>query len=126
MPIQYDIHPQRRLVVCEAYGNLTGEDLFELHRRLNADPLLRPDFDQLFDVTTIEDDNVTADDVRRLASRPPYFAPPSRHAVVGRGPMHFGMMRMFELYRDGSAGEFRFFEDRAEAERWLDEERPRN
>jgi hypothetical protein len=119
MPIDCHVDAGRRRVIWTGSGRATGEELFEADRILRAHPEARPDFDHLQDYLAVTEVAVSAQDLRKLATRPPFFGPTSKRAVVGRGPLMFGNTRMFELQRGSVAGEFRFFEKREDAERWL-------
>jgi hypothetical protein len=123
LPITYHCDPERRLVICEAEGELTGEDLMDFDRRLREDPEITADLDQLFDLSRARGTEVSSADIRELVAPDPVFGPSSHRAFIGKSRLAFGMMRMFALYREEKSGTFRFFRDRGEAERWLAEGR---
>lgn len=119
MPIHYTCDPDRNLVICTAEGQLTGNDMRDFDNRFRNDPAITPDLDQLIDITEARITGVTAADIREMVSLEPVLGPNSNRALVAKGELAYGLMRMFELYRGGSSGTIRFFDNRGEAERWL-------
>jgi hypothetical protein len=125
MPATHAVDPQRRLIIVTATGRLTGSDLFAVDGAMRSDPAACPDYHQILDYSRITEDCVTAAELRQLSDPPPFFRPTSRRAIVASGLLAYGNMRMFELLRNGAAGTFRFFQNYADAERWVlhDEDR---
>ncbi len=123
MPIQYKIDPALALVICTAEGMLTRNDLRDFDHRFRNDPEIVPELDQLIDITKAEIMSITAADIREMVGWEPVLGPSSHRAFVAHGDLAFGLMRMFELYRGGSSGKIRFFNQREEAGRWLEEMR---
>jgi hypothetical protein len=121
MPVDLAVDVERRLVSVVGYGLLTGAELRDVDAKLRVDPDARPEFNELLDYTDVTESVVTADDLFALAQKPPFFRPTCKRALIGRGPLDYGNMRMFEILRDGAAGEWRFFHTRAAAEHWLTE-----
>ena len=124
MPIEYTIDADRQRVVCEATGNVTAEDCMALDREMRADPGNRPEFDTLYDFSAVTGTTLSAEDIRKIARQESYHTTDSHRAVVARSPLSYGYSRMFELCKMGRAGTWRIFNERGEAERWLEEDRP--
>ncbi len=119
MPVDLSVDVKRHLVLVTGYETVTGAELFTVDSELRASPTARPEFNELLDYTRVTAQAVTAKDLVALSDRPPYFAPTSKRAVAGKGQLMYGNMRMFELLRNDSAGQWRFFENRKDAEAWL-------
>jgi hypothetical protein len=122
MPIDCHVDPARRLIIWTGRGRATDDELLAVDRLMRQHPDARPDFNHLQDYSAVTEADVSPQTLRTLATQPPFFAPTSKRAIVGRGPLMFGNTRMFELQRGSVAGIFRFFETREEAERWLHHE----
>ena len=92
-----------------------------MQRRLAADPLFDPAFDQLFDLGGVTDFKLPEDYIRGGATRS-VFAPESRRVLVAPTDLAYGLARMFAAWNGGAkeAG-FRVFRKKEEAVRWLEE-----
>jgi len=121
MPSDYVIDVDRRLVITSAWDVLTSAEAMKHQDRLLVDKAFKPDFSQLLDYTRVTLVDISAAMVKQLAARN-VFLPQSRRAVVvGNSKVVFGMVRMFQTYREISGGpeQMRIFEDRDEALQWL-------
>jgi len=65
--------------------------------------------------------DITAEEAQTLGRNSPHFASTSRRAWVSASPFLFGMGRMIEIYREiaGGTEQFRVFNDREQALKWL-------
>ena len=119
MPVSSKIDKERRLVICEAFGDLVSEDGPALQRLIADDPDFDPSFSQLLDMTRVTSVDVNAEAVRRLAQTS-VFSPAARRAFVVNSEVLFGFSRMFEILRDAKgATAVKIFRSRDEAMRWL-------
>jgi len=118
MPVTYHIDASRKLVISKATGILTAADMFVHQARLRSDPMFRPEYSQLADFTEVTEVQVTAEDIRGLATGSPFRARARRALVVPR-PVLFGLARMFQAITEGQDAEVRLFDNLAEASRWL-------
>jgi hypothetical protein len=118
MPTSYFIDPVRRLVIIAADGVLTGAELLAEQRHLASEPQFQRDFSQLFDLTRVTEAQVSAEDIRAMASTTA-FGPAARRALIVAEPLLYGLSRMFQLMLDDRGGTLRIFTDRSEAEAWL-------
>jgi hypothetical protein len=122
MPCDYVIDTDRKLVITSGWDVMTGAEALDHQNRLVADKAFRPDFSQLSDFTRVTVIDISVAMAKVLAKRN-LFLPQSRRAfVVGQNkPAFFGMIRMFQSYRDmsGEPEQIRIFEDRDEALQWL-------
>lgn len=100
--IVYQIDHDRRLVVAQGRGVLTGQDIFEYQREVWS----RPDvagYSELVDMTAVERiDMASTDRIRELAFLSASMDPPSsrsRFAIVAPTDEAFGLGRMYQAYR---------------------------
>src|SRR5207302_10692214 len=104
MPCDYVIDTDQRLVITSGWDVLTGAEALEHQNRLLADKAFHPDFSQLLDYTRVTRVDIAAPMVKVLAARN-VFRPQSRRAfLVGDSKVSFGMVRMFQAYRDIAGG----------------------
>ena len=119
MAWHYEIDPKRRLVTVVAEGDLTDSNLLDTSARLRDDPDFSPAYVQLVDLRSTNGMAVTVSGIADLEARSPLFSPESRRAMVVTSDFGYWMARLFELMRDGEAGQIRIFRDMDEARRWL-------
>ena len=118
MALRYSIDKQRRLILTNAEGCVTFDDVRSHQDRLLADPEFDAGFDQLIDTTLTTKLDISAGQARTLAERR-IVSPESRRAIVATKPHIFGMGRMMEIYHldVGSGGQVFYSMD--EALKWL-------
>jgi hypothetical protein len=124
MPANYEINAPRGVIVVTVTGDLTDEGLFEMHRRLERDPAVKPTFALLLDLRQTNAISITSDGVRALADMPLVLSPGSRRAVVVPSDLGFGMARMYGMRRGSKGATVEVFRDFAEASRWIGLEVP--
>jgi hypothetical protein len=125
MPLQFQVDHGRRLVLCEAHGTLTREEIL----RYQQDVWSRPDvkgYDEMVDMSDVDTAIVTSPAaMRELAELSASMDPArgrSRFAIVAPQAAIFGLGRMYETYREmngRSTKQVAVFRDRAEAVEWL-------
>jgi hypothetical protein len=125
MAVEHAVDHEARLVTATLRGALRLEDLLKYQLEVWS----RPEFagyDELVDmngVTEVEAD--TTDNVMQLAavsSSMDAVTGPSRLAIVAEHDYHFGLGRMYQVFREDSPGSTRaigVFRTREEALRWL-------
>ncbi len=120
MPGDYVIDAERGLVISTGRGVVTRKDFVEHQARLLADPAFQPSFHQLIDLTAVTRVELSGHDIEDLASRP-VFSASSRRAWLVPRPEIFGLVRMFQTYRElhGGGEQIRIFSGREEALGWL-------
>jgi hypothetical protein len=122
MPMSYRIEPDRALVLTEAWGVLTDQDILTHKAKLLSDPAFNPAMAQISDVRRIERLDVTTAGVRAMVGHDAANADRRlghRMALVVPSDSAFGMARMYQQlggHEDGSVGVFRTME---EARAWL-------
>jgi hypothetical protein len=121
MPVEYIIDKERRLVISTAWGRVTFAEARAHQERLRDDPDFHPEFNQFLDATDVSALDITAEEAQTLGRNSPHFASVSRRAWVSLSPFLFGMGRMIGIYREiaGGTEEFRVFDDREQALKWL-------
>ncbi|HTY80196.1 MAG TPA: hypothetical protein VMI34_20380 [Candidatus Bathyarchaeia archaeon] len=124
MALRYEIDAQRKNIRVTAMGEVSPEDLVNLHHRFATTPEVRPDYSILFDLRHAEAprDGFSSDGVRTLAALPNILSPAARRAVVVRTVLGFGIARMYGLRRGDRMTDFAVFRDLGEAECWIDRE----
>ena len=121
MPVQYVIDRERRLVITTAWDRVTFAEARAHQEQLKHDPDFHPDFNQFLDATAVTALDISAEEARTIARNSPHFSASSRRAWIAPSPFLFGMGRMIETYREiaGGAEQFRVFNDREQALKWL-------
>jgi hypothetical protein len=120
MALRYAIDKQQRLVLTNAEGCVTFDDVRGHQDRLLADPEFDASFDQLIDTTLTTKLEVSTDQARILAERR-IVSPESRRAMVATKPAIFGVGRMMEVFHQNvGATEVQVFYSMDEALKWLE------
>jgi len=120
MALTYTIDAAQKNIRIIATGELSPEELVDLHHRFAGSPEVRPDFSILFDLRQARGEGFTTEGVRTLAALPTILDPASRRAVVVRSDLGFGVARMYGLRRGDRITAFEVFRDLEEAERWIE------
>jgi hypothetical protein len=110
---------ERKLVISQAWGAVTDEDVREHHKALCADPLFDPTYRQLVDMTGITEDRVHLT-TKQQESQNQVFAPGVRRAWVASQDYTFGMARMYAVAAESKGQNIGVFRARSDAEEWLD------
>jgi hypothetical protein len=118
LPAKYVIDVERKLVVSQAWGALTDDDVREHYRALSGDPLFDPTYRQLVDMSEITADLVDTSTKQR-ASQNQIFVPGVRRAWVASRDYTYGMARMYAVAAESQGQTIGVFRDRGEAEEWL-------
>lgn len=120
MPATYEIDVARRLVISTVTGVIQGNDVVRHHKQLRRDPRFDPTFDQLADFTAVTRVDLT-NEALRTAAMEAIFSDTSRRAMVAPNKEIYGMVRMYQTYRQLHGGRelIEIFATRDEAMRWL-------
>ena len=122
MPISYRIDRERALVITEAWGVLTDEDILDHKTRLLNDPGFEPKLMELSDIRSIERLDVTQAGIKAMVQHDAAnLARRAGHRVLLVVPndLVFGMARMYELMGSRDAGGVEVFRSMEEADAWL-------
>jgi len=117
MPIRYRIDAPHRLVITEAWDDVTNTDIEAHYGALKVDPGFSPTFDQIADTRRVR--RFVADAVMVRQAGAAVFAPGVRRAVVTLPGYLFGMARMFASSAQALGHLANIFDTPADAEAWL-------
>jgi hypothetical protein len=118
MPTHYFIDAKNSLVRTTFSGVLTRPEVLAHAARIGHDPAFHRGFSELVDLTQAETIDLTASDFRELQIVDP-FSPDAKRAFLVRGRTHiYGLIRMFQVLRDGTA-KIEIFDSLEEALLWL-------
>lgn len=99
-----------RLAVVLLFEEIDHAQLVTVANLQAAHPAFDRDCSQMVCILPGSNFNVTTDELRHYAAQQPIFsAQTSRAIVVTDNPLAFGFSRMFELTKDGSAGNVKVF-----------------
>jgi hypothetical protein len=101
MPILYEVDRDARLMTTRASGRVTPAMLFEYLDAIIADPA-NEQCDELMILDDIDIESISSADVRALAQRASELSQDEkfRFAVVAARDADFGMVRMFQAFRE--------------------------
>ena len=117
VPVEFVVDPQKKLVVARFRGKVVAADIQQYVKRLLAHPSFLPDFSEIVDLTEVEELDLQANDMLRLADQVDPFSNESRRAFVVRTAVQHHAARMHKALRNKeSIAIFHGFED---AERWI-------
>jgi hypothetical protein len=120
VPLAFHIDPSRRLVQVRASGVITDEDVDAHVREVAAHPAFEATYDQVIDIDRGVALKVGLGAIQRSAEADP-FAPHARRAFVARGPLAYGLVRMWMGFTRVSADRVGLFQRPEEALAWLAE-----
>jgi len=118
MSLAYTIDTNRRLIVMHAAGVLTEGDVTRVREQILRDPAFDPTYDQLFDVSDVEDIALSKESMARLADTS-ILSPAVRRAFVATTTLQYGMARMFTTMSEQRNHVTQIFRGLDEAEAWL-------
>jgi hypothetical protein len=126
MPIEYQIVHERRLVMAQGRGTLTGLDVFGYQRNVWSLPEVGG-YDELMDMTQVEDIALPSTqrvrELARLSAEMDARSTTSRFAIVAPSEFAFGLGRLYEIFRsldDRSTKQVGVFRSLDEALAFLD------
>jgi hypothetical protein len=119
MPCEFLIDADRGLVISRGAGNFCRADFLGHMEALSVDPRFRPEFDHMVDGRKFERVDLTPTQIWELRGES-VFAATSRRALVVSSRLHFGLGRMFAVFREVTRGQITMvFCDMREAVAWL-------
>jgi hypothetical protein len=118
VPTSYTIDADRRLVTSLLWGPVTEEEVHNHNTQLRTDPLFRPGYRQLADMSGVTEVLVGTNLITETA-RDQFFDPGVSRAFVASADAAFGMARMYALHAENLGQTIKVFRARAEAEQWL-------
>jgi len=120
MTVTHSIDPHLRLVRTQVHGRLTLEDALAHAYTLKTDPLFRPDYSELVDLSGFTGSDLPPEATEAFAKDLPgeVFAPHARRAIVAPADSAFEMSHQYRSMRP-NAESFRVFHSMDEAMQWL-------
>ena len=119
MPCEFLIDTERRLVISRGTGTFRYADFLEHMEKLGPDPRFRPQFDHVVDCRKFELVDLAFKQVEEMG-RQSIFAATSRRAFIVSSDLHFGLGRMFAVFREMQCGQVSMvFRDMREGAAWL-------
>lgn len=122
MPISYRFDKSLNVVFVKGRGKVSREQLVDLATRMVADPELPSSRGELIDCHETQPMGISTSALREVAR---IFTDGDamrrcKTALVANQDLAYGLLRMYAIFRDESASEFRVFRETREAEEWLD------
>ncbi len=111
------------LVVHEASGVVTAQEVAEVMRRRSVDPRFIRGMNNLWDASGTDMSRLDQNEMRKfivLLAGGKYYEEISKTAVVAGSDLQFGTVRMFEMIEDSEIRPLRVFRTYAEALNWLE------
>jgi hypothetical protein len=129
MPLSYEIDHARKIIFTRASGILTPQDMFAYQKDVWGKHSLRSfhecvDMNDVTEIVGATEENMLS--LASLAVQSDDPVHPTRLAIIARENLHFGLGRMYEAHRSMLPGQTRqvaIFRSRADALRWLVEDR---
>jgi hypothetical protein len=125
MGIEYRIDDERRIVLAEAHGTLTPQDVYAYQREVWSRADLAG-YDELFDMTNaqrlVPPPKESVRDLADLAANMDCTGIASKFAIVAPSDLAFGIARMYESYCEcdpRSTKKVAVFRSLAPALQWL-------
>jgi len=121
MPVTYQINRETGFIETHCTGEVTFDEVMGHFRQLEAEPSLPERLDVLLDLerTTTLPESAQLQEVTRAVERLKAKVQWGACAIVASSDALFGMIRMFEVFAEGSFDRIRVFRVRKDAERWL-------
>ncbi len=118
MPVTFVIHTAHKVLLCEASGTFTYDDVRSFRGDLVNDPGFAPDLSVLFDLRDVTDFEMSSAEIQELAIQSP-MGSGAKRAFVTREGFDFGLMRIFVGYSNADPDRLGVFHDLGEAREWL-------
>ena len=120
MPFDYVVYREHCLVISTGSGVVTWEEIKARQDQTQTDPDFNPEYDQIVDLRSVTDFQMSTEQTRLLAHRP-IFSSKSKRAFIATTPNIFGVGRMWETFTESSVNpsQIRVFYEAASALRWL-------
>ena len=121
MPHRYLIDPDLNCIFVRYRGLVRADELDHVRLSLEADPLLRPGMNRVWDQRDC-DIQVTPDELSKLAENwntASHIHGKRKLAYLIDKDLSWGFNRIFEAHRVNQSGEYNLFRDYDEAKQWL-------
>ena len=111
------LYPEQRLVVITLGNRVTVNELEEYARLLQQDPAFQPTFSEIADMRSIQEVDLQADDMMRMADEIDPFSHEAKRAFVVKTPSQAHAARMHKILL--THRNFEIFRSLEEAQRWI-------
>jgi len=120
MPITYRIDPKAKLVHTQITGRMSLEDALTHSYNLKTDPLFRPDYSEVIDLSRFTGTDMNLEAMKAFARglQGEVFSHHSRRAVVAPADSAFEISTKYRGFRAESEN-FQVFHSMDEAMHWL-------
>jgi len=108
---------EKRLVSVKFRRKVTIQDIEEYAAALRANPLFKPNFSEIVDMSEVEELDLKAEEFIRLADEIDPFSVEARRAFVVRNEIQHHAARMHKILR--TQRNFAIFRSVEEAQRWI-------
>lgn len=115
-PVEFVLDSTKQLIVVRFAGKVTAEHIGQYVKQLVAHPSFRPNFSEIVDLSAVEELDLQADDLLRLADEIDPFLHDAKRAFVVQNSVQNHAARMHKALLNRKIGIFRSLED---AERWI-------
>lgn len=119
--VRYDLSPQERMVFVKFGKRLSVCDVERYVAGLLADPLFRPDFSEIVDLSDVEELELSSDHALALADMVDPFASQAKRAFIARTRVQIHAARLHQVLRN-DVENIRIFSSLPEARQWLKEQ----
>lgn len=128
--IEREIHENGELVITRCFGQVTGEELISSAHWMirNFGDRIKPGFSQLFDALDADTEQVSEDDIHRVAHINLYHGRNRGSfsmAILAVLPYPRALARLHKLLAEPADIRVEIFSDRKQAFQWLGKEDPR-
>lgn len=114
---QFRVDPRKRLVSVKFRRKVTVGAIESYAALLRANPLFKPDFSEIVDMTEVEELDLKPEEFIRLADEVDPFSIEARRTFVVRNEIQHHAARMHKILR--TQRDFSIFDSVEEAQRWL-------
>jgi hypothetical protein len=120
MSITYSISPREKLVLTKVRGHLGLEDALAHSHNLKTDPLFRPEYSELIDLTAFTGTDLNLEAMKAFARglQGEVFSHHARRAVVAPADSVFDLSSRYQSMKP-NVENFQVFHSMDEATQWL-------
>ena len=120
MPITYRIDKDLQVVFSQGEGVVTVQEMKVYFQTLGQDSGFTSTFSELADTSGITELDPTIPEWRNVADEDSVFGKESRRAIVIPDyPRLYGLVRMYQTFREDRPDKLQIFESVKEAREWL-------
>jgi hypothetical protein len=103
MPVTVEVDAKSKLAKRIYSGDITSRDLLESICEYQKIPAFHPHFNEVMDFREVTSIEAPMEDIRRCATTPAPFSDDSKRIIVAPQAAIYGVARMYQTLRRGSA-----------------------